>query len=110
LDKLSGTPGIITNIVEEWEDETGPIYISYHLNGESKFANPEYGDDWIDQTFIENTLAEISKITNESFYLCLGPNEEWAGQDVNYIRFTKQERQILEEKLHWSFLMTFLKE
>ena len=36
--------------------------------------------------------------------------QEWLGQDVNYIRLTIEERNILEEELGWEFFDEFLKE
>lgn len=108
LDGLSGRKNIITDIVEEWESETGPINVSFNLNSEKKFANPEYHDDWVDPNFINNILTEISKVINQSFHVCLGPNEEWLGQDVNYMRLTQEERKILCEKLNWKFFDDFL--
>ena len=109
LNELSGMKHLITNIVEHWDSETGPINISYQFNGEKRFYSPEYCDDWVDQTFIDNTLTELKKVTEESFHICLGPNEEWFGQDVNYMRLTKEERQNLGNKLHWKFFDDFLK-
>ena len=108
LEGLSGKKNIITDIVEEWESETGPINVNFNLNSEKKFANPEYNDDWVDPNFIDNILTEISKVINQSFYVCLVPNEEWLGQDVNYMRLTQEERKILCEKLNWKFFDDFL--
>ena len=101
---------IITDIEEHWESPTGPIHVTYKINGETRSYEPEYADDWIDQKFLEHVLDEISAVTQEPFHLCLGPNEEWFGQDVNYIRLKPQERKVLEEVLHWRFFDTFLKE
>ena len=109
LNELSGRKNIITDIFEEWEDETGPINVSFRLNGEMKFLIPEYNNDWVDPIFIDNVLTEISKVINEPFHVCLGPNEEWFGQDVNYMRLTQEERMILDENLGWKFFDDFLK-
>lgn len=107
---VSGMDDTITDIKEHWESPTGPIYISYKINGEERSFAPIYADDWIDQNFLEHVLSEIAAVTQDAFYLCLGPNEEWFGQDVNYIRLKPHERKILEERLHWKFFDDFLKE
>jgi hypothetical protein len=106
---LSGRDNIITDLIEEWESETGPIELRYKLNGDQKHSQPQYLDDWVDQAFIDTTLEEISKVINEPFHICLGPEEEWFGQDVNYMRLTIEERKILEDKLGWKFFDDFLK-
>ncbi len=108
LGELSGSDHLITDVVEEWESETGPIVLRYKLNGEEKHAQPPYAADWVDQAFIDSTLEEISKVTHESFHLCLGPEDEWFGQDVNYMRLTMEERKMLEDQLGWEFFDDFL--
>jgi hypothetical protein len=109
LNELSGIDNLITEVIEEWESETGPIKLSYKLNDEKNVSQPEYLDDWVDQTFIDMTLEKISKVINEPFHICLGPDEDWLGQDVSYMRLTTEEREILEEKLNWKFFDEFLK-
>jgi hypothetical protein len=99
---------IITDIEEHWESPVGPILVTYKINGENRSYQPEYADDWIDQKFLEHVLGEISAVTREPFHLCLGPNEEWFGQDVNYIRLKPQERKVLEEVLNWKFFFLLL--
>jgi hypothetical protein len=110
LDELSGRRNIITNIVEQWESETGPVMVSFKLNGEPKRYEPAYYDDWVDQESLEEVLSDISKVIQQEFHLCIGPNGEWIGQEGNYIRLTDDERKILETKLHWQFFDGFLKE
>ena len=110
LDEISGRENLITEIDEEWKGENGPIIISCRINGEPRQFNPEYCNDWIDQKLIDHILLEISYLTQEQFHLCLGPNLEWLGQDVNYMRLTWDERKILEEGLSWSFFDDFIKE
>jgi CubicO group peptidase (beta-lactamase class C family) len=106
---VSGTDtNIITDIEELWESPAGPIHVTYKINGATRSYEPEYADDWIDIKFLEHVLGEISAVTQEPFQLCLGPNEEWIGQDVNYIRLKPQERKVLEEGLHWRFLFLLL--
>jgi hypothetical protein len=101
---------IITDIEEHWESPAGPIHVTYKINGETRSYEPEFADDWIDQKFLEHVLDEVSAVTQEPFHLCLGPNEEWFGQDVNYIRLKPQERKILEGVLHWKFFDDSLNE
>lgn len=109
-DEISGREKIITEIREHWESETGPIRINYKMDGQERSYQPNYLDDWVDQEFLDHILSEIASVTGESFHLCLGPNQEWFGQDVNYIRLTVAERKILEEELGWQFFDDFLKE
>jgi hypothetical protein len=109
LGELSGRDNIITDVFEEWKSETGPIELTYKLYGDQKHSQPQYLDDWIDQTFIDTTLEEISEVIKEPFHICLGPEEEWFGQDVNYIRLTIEERKILEDELRWKFFDDFFK-
>ena len=65
LGELSGRVNIVTDIVEEWETETGPIELRYKLYGDERHSQPQYLDDWVDQVFIDTTLEEISKIVNQ---------------------------------------------
>jgi hypothetical protein len=108
LGEISGRDNILTDVIEQWKSEAGPIELRYTLNGDEKFSQPHYLDDWVDQAFIDTILEEISNVINERFHICLGPEEEWFGQDVTYMRLTIEERNILEERLGWKFFDDFL--
>lgn len=110
LDEISGQPGLITDIQEDWSSEQGPILIRCKINDVAKEYRPVYHDDWVDEHTLENMLADIAGIVKEEFHNCLGPNYEWFGQDVNYIRLKSEERKILKEELGWKFFDEFLVE
>jgi hypothetical protein len=107
--EISNKIAVITEIKEYWHSERGPINISYKLNGEIVSYQPEYCDDWIDQDFLDSAILQVSKMTGQEFLICLGPNSDWLGQDICYIRLTKTERQVLENELQFIFFDTFLK-
>lgn len=109
-DEVSGRQKLVTDIEEHWESATGPIRVHYQIDGQEQSYEPKYADDWIDQEFLDHILTQIAALIGEPFHLCLGPNQEWFGQDVNYIRLTIEERNILEEELGWKFFDEFLKE
>ena len=109
VEEISNKTVLITEIKEHWHSEAGPINLNYKLNGHIFSYQPEYRDDWIDQNFLDNTILQISKLTGQEFHICLGPDSEWLGQDICYIRLTKGERQILETDLNFIFFDTFLK-
>jgi len=90
-------------IEETWESDEGPIQVSFTSNGSDITFKPEYMDDWIDGKVFDVINAEMQKVTSERFYLCAGPNEEWFGQNVIYVRLTENEKKLLEEKLDWKF-------
>ena len=92
-----------TDITETWATEQGPIKLSFISNGQLIAFEPEYMDDWIDDRIFKIINEEMKKVSDEFFYLCSGPNEEWFGQNVIYIRLTEIEKKSLEEKLEWKF-------
>jgi hypothetical protein len=91
------------NIEETWEGEEGPIRLQFQSNGSIIAFEPEYMDDWIDCRVFDVINGEMEKTTDEKFFLCYGPNEEWFGQNAIYIRLTESEKHLLEEKLEWKF-------
>lgn len=91
------------NIEEMWESEEGPIRLRFQSNGSTVKFEPEYMDDWIDDQIFDVINSEMQKVTDEKFYLCYGPNEEWLGQNAIYVRLTKSEKKLLEEQLQWKF-------
>jgi hypothetical protein len=109
IEEISKSQAVITEIEEGWNSETGPINVTYKLNGQTIYYNPEYNDDWVDQNFLDDTMLLVSQMTDLEFHICLGPESDWLGQDICYIRLTKGEREILENDLHFIFFDTFLK-
>jgi hypothetical protein len=51
-----------TEIEEKWHSETGPIDVSFLLNGERHTLHPEYQDDWIDL----EVLLQLNRILEPS--------------------------------------------
>ncbi len=94
---------IASDMVETWRGDEGPLTVSFMSNGKKIKYDPAYNEDWIDGTFFNIICKEMAKGGNEQFHLCFGPNEEWAGQNVIYIRLTPEEKTILETELNWEF-------
>jgi len=92
-----------TNIEEVWDSDEGPIKVSFSSNGQQIIFEPEYLDDWIDGRIFEVINEEMKKVCNESFIVCLVPNDEWFGQNIIHVRLTEDEKQLLKEKLNWNF-------
>lgn len=91
------------DIEEVWQGPEGPIRLSFTFNGRKILFEPEYLDDWLDVKLFDIINEEMQKVTQEKFYPCSGPNHEWFGQNIIYIRLTEEEKQWLEEKLEWKF-------
>lgn len=92
-----------TNISEVWESEEGPIKVVFDSNGQQITFEPEYIDDWIDGRIFGIIQTEIKKVSEENFHMCAGPNDDWFGQNLIYIRLTTDEKQVLKDKLSWNF-------
>ena len=92
-----------TNIEEVWDSEEGPVRVSFTSNGRQVVFEPEYMDDWIDGGVFDVINEEMSKTSNERFHVCAGPDEEWFGQNIIHIRLSQEEKQLLKDKLNWSF-------
>jgi len=92
-----------TDIEEIWNSEEGPIKLNFVSNGQTIIFEPEYMDDWIDGQIFRLINAEMKKVSTELFYLCSGPNDEWFGQNVIFIRLTESEKDLLADKLEWKF-------
>jgi hypothetical protein len=101
--KASNNHFFPVDIEETWESEEGSILVAFTSNASKITFAPEYMDDWIDSKVFDVINAEMHKVTSERFYLCAGPNEQWFGQNVIYVRLTDDERKLLEEKLDWKF-------
>ncbi len=101
--EISNGQFVATDIVETWRSSEGPISVSFKCNGQKINYDPAYNEDWIDGTFFNVICKEMARGGSEQFYLCFGPDEEWAGQNVIYIRLTPEEKALLETELHWEF-------
>ncbi|GAB3750709.1 hypothetical protein [Spirosoma pomorum] len=92
-----------TNSQEIWQSDEGPIQISFSSNGEEIGFELAYYEDWLDEEVFTYINKEMRKMTHEQFFICVGPNEEWTGQTVVFIRLNDMEKHILEDKLKWIF-------
>ena len=92
-----------TNIKEIWNADEGPIKVTFLSNGHQITFEPEYMDDWIDGRIFNVINQEMKRVSNEVFFACSGPNDEWLGQNIIHIRLTDDEKQLLREKLGWNF-------
>lgn len=101
--KASNNLFLPSEISETWNSDVGPIKLSFISNGQPVLFEPVYMDDWIDESVFEIINEEMRKVSNELFYLCSGPNNDWLGQNEIYIRLTANEKTLLEEKLGWNF-------
>lgn len=45
----------------------------------------------------------MKKVTDDIFHLCLGPDNDWAGQNVIFIRLTEVEKKLLMDNLEREF-------
>ena len=48
------------DIAEHWESETGPVTLSFRLNGQLVSVSPRYQDDWIDLDVLQQINALIA--------------------------------------------------
>ncbi|SOD97615.1 hypothetical protein [Spirosoma fluviale] len=101
--KASDNHFMPTDIQEAWQSDEGPIEVSFTCNGSRIVFKPKYHDDWLDGKVFTVINKEMQKKTDERFLICLGPNEEWWGQNVVHIRLSEIEKQLLEVKLGWVF-------
>ncbi len=53
LETISNNKLSVENIKEIWESETGPIELSFEIEGKKFTCNPEFNNDWLDGGFIE---------------------------------------------------------
>jgi hypothetical protein len=47
-------------VVEAWASETGPVTISFQMDGATHLLTPEYLEDWIDPRILEPIDALIA--------------------------------------------------
>lgn len=92
-----------TSIKEEWESDEGPIKVSFSSNGQVIIFKPEYIDDWIDGRVFDIVNEEMKKVSNESFIVCSGPDDDWLGQNIIHIRLTEEQKELLIKKMNWNF-------
>ena len=92
-----------SDIEEIWSSEEGPITVRFILNGQSTAIELEYLDYGFDESIIRLVNEEMKKVSNDQFYYCFGPNNEWVGTNLTYIRVTEDEKKLLVDKLGWRF-------
>lgn len=83
------------NIEERWESETGPVHLSFTLDGTARTLSPRYLDDWLDVDVLAQAnewLADRAYTGfsdgNYSLVLCLTPEERERMERVRTFPFT----------------------
>ena len=91
------------DVQETWKADQGPIALTFSSNGKKITFEPDYMDDWIDGRIFEVMNNEMKSVCNEKFLLCSGPDDEWFGQNIVFIRLTSEEKELLVDKFDWNF-------
>ena len=100
--KLSNNKFQPKEIKEKWESETGPIKVSFISNDSLVLFEPEYNNDWLNESVFSTCLKEL---TNKDVRIveCLSDDGFGYGQAIALMRLTKEEQKILETKLNLKF-------
>lgn len=88
-----------TAIVEHWHSEEGPVTVSFASKGQHFATELAYYDDWIDGeifSFLDDAMR------SQGFSSAIHAEVD-TGQDVFFVRATKEEKQRMEQLLGWSF-------
>ena len=101
LSKISDKKFEPINLIEKWDTETGPIYISFEVSGKKIEFSPEYMDDWIDGRFIEK-LNENLKAEHCGFYTIIA--DYILGQEVLIMFLYEEETKKLEKEFGWQLV------
>jgi hypothetical protein len=102
--KASNGHFLPSDMEEIWSSEEGPITVRFILNGQTTAIELEYSDDdYFDESIIRWVNEKMKKVSDDQFYYCLGPNDEWVGTGLTYIRVTEDERKLLIDELGWTF-------
>ena len=91
-----------TEIREVWQSDEGPIEVSFRSRGSLVTFNPQYIDDWLDESVFKACEKELKDL-GIRVVLCIGDSEGEFGQEIAIVRVTEAEQKILEEKLSWEF-------
>jgi hypothetical protein len=91
------------DITETWESSEGPALIRFRQQDVAYSFTADYYDDWIDGSIFEQVNELMQATSDQYFYNCTGPDNEWAGQNIVLIRLTADEKALLEEHLGWEF-------
>lgn len=105
LQELSGISKgnfLPTNILEEWETETGPIRVTFDFQGKEVTFLPEYFDDWLDGKVLGLINTEL--IQSECGFYTVN-SDYITGQDVVILFLNKKEKEVLEKKLNWDLVL-----
>ncbi len=102
--KASNAHFLPSGIEEIWSSEEGPIMVRFILNGQTASIELEYlDDDYYDESIIRLINEEMKKVSDDQFYYCFGPSDEWVGTNLTYIRVTEDEKKLLIDELGWRF-------
>jgi hypothetical protein len=92
-----------TDIVENWESETGPIRVSFKETGEEVAFQPAYHDDWFSDEVFTVINQQMTKRGKDKFYMFLARDGWGLGQNFLYVRMTELQRQGLQKIFGWKF-------
>lgn len=101
--KASNGHFLPSDIEEIWSSEEGPITVRFILNGQTTAIELEYLNYGFDESIIRLVNEEMKKVSDDQFYYCFGPNNEWVGTNLTYIRVTEDEKKLLIDELGWTF-------
>jgi hypothetical protein len=93
---ISGDSFVPTSIVETWESPTGPITVSFELEGAAHVLEPEYLEDWIDIRILGD-INELTSVEGRDFALVKAFD-----QTAYVISLTTSEQRALEGR-GWCF-------
>jgi hypothetical protein len=86
-----------SGITETWASTTGPVTVSFTLNGKPETLNPAYLDDWIDPTIITR-INELIASSGKQFELYRAFD-----QTLFLTALTAEEKRALERDRGWCF-------
>jgi len=86
------------NIIEAWEDEAGPVSVTFMLDGVERRLQPEYLDDYIDMGIVVPINGWIRK-TGYAIELY-----EAFDQTAFVVVLTPDEKRKLEQERSWRFV------
>lgn len=92
-----------TEIVETWENENGPILVSFKNKNEVVKFSPSYHDDWLSEEVFDVINQQMMKSGEEKFYQYLGKDGWGLGQYFLFIRMTKLQKESLKNAFGWKF-------
>lgn len=85
------------DVAELWETDTGPLTISFMLDGQPRELHPEVRDDWLDMNIVTG-INRMIEPTGRQFVVHI------PDQTAVLMCVTPEERQRLETERGWTFI------